>query len=224
MASPRPLPLVVSGLVFTMLALGLPLLHLRSSPSGLQVALIALPIAVLVTVLLVPGRAALSHFAFPLAHVPLMAALPELTGDRIYGGASGLLAFVAVVCAGAAYLVAATPRLVTRRVRPELIAVVGLVVALAVLVAFVFGVHGAKNAPWPALTGLVIGPLVAWWLVAHGLARHVALPTLDRAVRTRDLYALRERSRPRLTTFVLAAVLAVVALALLAFFYLWSPR
>jgi hypothetical protein len=223
MITPRPLPLVLSGLVFSLLALGMPLLHLGLSPGGLTLLLAALPPAVLVVMLLVPGRASLSHFAFPLSHLPLIAALPELAGDRIYGGPSGLIAFLAVLGAGAAYLVSATPRFVLRRTRVEVLAAVGLVVALAPLVAFVISALGTRSAPWPALTGLVVGPLLAWWLVAHGLARYVATPALDPAERTRALYLMRTSARPRLGTFVISAFMAAVALGLVAFFYLWRP-
>jgi hypothetical protein len=224
MLAPRPLPLVVSGLVFTALLIGLSMLHLQLQPRGATLLFAALPALVLVVMLLAPRRAALSHFAFPAAHVPLLVTLPELTGDRIYGGPSGLVAFVAVLGAGAAYLVAATPRFVARRVRIEALTGVALVLALAPLLAFAGSALATKTAPWPALTGLLLGPLVAWWLVAHGYVQHVALPALEPALRARSHFQLRDQARPRPAMFVAAAILSLFALSLIAFFYLWSPR
>ena len=224
MPLPRSLPLIVSGLVFTTLSIALPMLHLRVQPSGITLLFLALPPAVLVVMLLAPRSPALSHFAFPLAHLPMMLAHPELTGPRVYAGATGLVAFLAVVGAGAAYLVATTPRLTTSRARPELLVTLGALLALAPLLALAGPALAADTAPWASLTCLALGPLIAWWLVARGFVQQVALPAVDPALRARAFYLLRARVRPRPMTFVFAAIMSALALALLAFWYLWSPR
>lgn len=224
MLQPRPLPLVVSGAIFTALILGLPLLHLNIRPSGATLVFAIVPTLVLVAMLLAPRRPVLSHFAFPISHLPLLVALPDLAGDRVYSGFSGLVALLAVLGAGAAYIVAATPRLFARRARIEVLGAVGLVLGLAPLLAFTVSALTVDDAPWPALTALVIGPMVAWWLVAHGFARQVALLHQRPSERARAAYILRLQTRPRPALFVAAAVLSVLALSLIAFLYLWSPR
>jgi len=224
MPLPRSLPLIVSGLVFTTLCIALPMLHLHLRPTGGALLLLLIPPAVLVVMLLAPRLSALSHFAFPLAHLPILLAYPELTGPRVYGGATGLVAFLAVVAAGAAYLVATTPRLVASRARPEWLVVIGTLLALAPSIALTAPALVADTAPWASLTCLALAPLIAWWLVARGFLQHVALPAVDPATRTRAFYTLRERIRPRPATFVLAALASALTLGLLAFWYLWSPR
>lgn len=224
MPPPRTLPLLVSGLVFTLLAVVLPMLHLNLRPSGMTLLLLLIPPAMLIVMLLAPRLPGLSHFAFPLAHLPILLTHPDLAGPRIYSGPSGLVAFLAVVAAGAAYLVCTTPRLTTRRVRPEALAWIALVMALAPAIALAIPALASEHVAWPAMTCLVLAPLVAWWLVARNFVQHVAVPTLDPATRTRAFYALRSRSRPRTSTLVVALVLAVLALGLLAFWSFWSIR
>lgn len=224
MPLPRSLPLIVSGLVFTTLCIGLPMLHLRLHPGGATLLLLALPPAVLVVMLFAPRLPALSHFAFPLAHLPALLAYPELTGPRVYAGATGLVAFLAVVASAAAYLVATTPRLPASRARPELLVTIGAALALAPLLALAAPALAADTATWASLTCLALGPLIAWWLVARGFVQQVALPAVDPALRTRAFYTLRERIRPRPMTFLFAAIMSALALGLLAFWYLWSPR
>lgn len=90
------------------------------------------------------------------------------------------------------------------------------------MVALAVPALASEGAPWAALAA--IGPLVAWWLVAGKLAAHVAGPGLDRALRMRAFYALRERSRPRTLVLALTAVFALLSLALVIFWTLWSPR
>ncbi len=224
MPLPRSLPLIVSGLVFTMLCVGLPMLHLHLRPGGATLLFLALPPGVLLVMLLAPRLPALSHFAFPLAHLPVLLAHPELTGPRVYAGPAGLVAFLAVVGAGTAYLVASTPRLAASRARPELLVVLGAVLAQAPLLALAVPALASDTAPWAALTCLAIGPVIAWWLVARGFVQQVALPAIDPAARTRAFYTLRDRIRPRPMTFVFAAIAAALTLGLIAFWYLWSPR
>jgi len=158
--------------------------------------------------------------------VPLFIAHPEVVGPRIYGGTSGIVAFVAVVAAALAYFVAATPRLPASRPRPEPLVWVAAAIALAPTLALAVPALGTDGpgVSWAALTALLLGPLVAWWLVARRFAHGVALPSLDRSLRTRALYDLRERSRPRTSGLVVAVVFALVAAALFLFWLLWSPR
>jgi len=224
MLLPRSLPLIVSGLVFTMLCVGLPMLHLHLHPGGVTLLFLTLPPAVLVVMLFAPRLPALSHFAFPLAHLPVLLVHPELTGPRVYAGPAGLVAFLAVVGAGTAYLVSTTPRLVASRARPELLVAVGAVLALAPLLALAVPALATDAAPWASLTCLAIGPVIAWWLVARGFVQQVGLPAVDPATRARSFYLLRDRIRPRPMTFVFAAIASALALGLIAFWYLWSPR
>ncbi len=224
MPPPRTLPLLVSGLVFTLLAVVLPMLHLNLRPSGMTLLLLLIPPAMLVVMLLAPRLPGLSHFAFPLAHLPILLTHPDLAGPRIYAGASGLVAFLAVIASGVAYLVCTTPRLTTRRVRPEALASIGLAIALAPAVALAIPALASERVAWPAMTCLVLGPLVAWWLVARSFVQQVAVPALDPSARTRAFYALRSHARPRTTTLVVALVLAVLTLGLLAFWSFWSIR
>lgn len=222
--SPRPTTLAVSALVLWALVVVVPLGHLGLSLAGAVLAFAALPLAILVLMFALPGRAALSHAAFPLAFMPLFIAHPEVVGPRIYSGATGIVAFLAVVAAAVAYFIAATPRLPQSRARPEPLVMTAAVIALAPTFALALPALGADNAPWAGLTALLLGPLVAWWLVARRFAHEVALPALDPSLRTRALYHLRERARPRTSGLVLAVVFALIALALVLTWMLWSPR
>ncbi len=224
MPPPRTLPLLVSGLVFTLLAVVLPMLHLNLRPSGMTLLLLLIPPAMLVVMLLAPRLPGLSHFAFPLSHLPILLTHPDLSGPRIYAGPTGLVAFLAVVASGAAYLVSTTPRLTTGRLRPEPLALIGLVLALAPAIALAIPALASERVAWPAMTCLVLGPLVAWWLVARNFVQHVAVPVLDPGARTRSFYTLRNRARPRTATLVFALVFAVLVLGLLAFWSFWSIR
>jgi len=216
--------MLVAGVTCTALLFALPLAYLGQPISALVAALATLPLLVLLALLFRPHLVTLSHLAFPLAHLPLLLTRPELTGPRIYGGPSGLVAFLAVIAAGAAFFVTVTPRLEARRARPEALPLVGLLLALAPTLALFAPALATSNAPWGALLCIALAPLVSWWLVAHVFVRDVAMPALAPGQRVRALYRLRERSRPRSSRLVLAAILTVPALALTALWYLWSPR
>lgn len=224
MPTPRPLSMLVAGATFTALLLALPLVHLGQPITTLVAAMTALPLLVLVALLFRPHLVALSHLAFPLAHLPLLLTRPELTGPRIYGGPSGLVAFLAVIAAGAAFFVTTTPRLEARRARPEALPLIGLLLVLAPTLALFAPALATRSAPWGALLCIALAPLVSWWLVAHVFLRDVATPALAPGQRVRALYRLRERARPRTSRLVLAAILAAPALTLTALWYLWSPR
>lgn len=216
--------MLVAGATFTALLFALPLAHLGQPLTAPVIALSTAPLIVLLALLLRPRLAYLSHLAFPLAHLPLLLLRPELAGPRIYGGPSGLVAFAAVIGAGAAFFVTVDPRLEARAARPSVLPWVGLLLTLAVTFSLFAPALAAPKAPWGALLAVALAPLLSWWLVARLLTRDVALPTLAASHRVRALYRLRERSRPRTSRLVLAAFLTVPALALTALWYLWSPR
>lgn len=224
MPTPRPLSIFVAGATFTALLFALPLAWLGLPARPLLLVLATLPLLVLVGLLFRPASPALSHLAFPLSHLPLLLVRPELTGPRVYGGATGLVALLAVIGAGAAFVVAVNPRLDGSRFRPEPWSLAGLALVLAPTLALFLPALATASAPWGSLLAVALAPLLAWWLVARVFARDVALPALETGHRVRALYRLRERSRPRTPRLVLASVLTVLALALSAFWYLWSPR
>jgi len=224
MPTPRPLTVFVAGLVFTVLLLILPFAHLGLRLSALVVLLLAWPGAVLIALLGYARLPALTHLAFPLAHLPLLTTHPELAGPKIYGGPTGFIALLAVAAAGLAFFIATTPRLAPRRSRPEPLVLVGALLALAPTLALLAPALGTTETPWGALLCILLGPLVAWWLVARDLAQGVVLPSIDPALRMRSLYLLREQTRPSTSRLVFAVVSSALAIALSALWYLWSPR
>ncbi|MBL8783255.1 MAG: hypothetical protein JNJ59_00025 [Deltaproteobacteria bacterium] len=244
MTSSLRLPLLFAGLAFTVLVLGLPMAHVGLRPRGIELAFVLLPLGAIVAATLRPNLTILTHLLVPVAHLPLLAVHPELTGDTVYGGPKGLLALLAVAASFAIYLAVATPRKTSRgpaakgpaprpeatprerRLRlpahPLVLGALGL--TLAVLAALFLPALSQRNAPWQALSAIALGPILVWWLVARGLGQRILPPTLDEGQRLRALHDLAQSARPRPVILVLAALLAALSIGLGVFWSLWSPR
>jgi len=204
----------LSGLAFTTLAFGPPIVHLGAPLRGLELILAALPLVALV---FHHFRAApfLSHFAFPCAHLPLLLARPELSGPEVYGGLRGLIALLLLILTFVIFLLTTTrdPRTLFSSLRA--LPLMALAFALAPASALALAVLGTEGAPDSAALALLPGPLVALYVVT------LAPP---RATRAALISALAARSRPRTSILVTTALLALVAIAACAFWLFWSPR
>lgn len=238
----RPTLLLVAGLSVTVLTFGLPLAHLGARLPGSSIGLALLPLLVLGACSLRPTITLLTHLAFPVSHLPLLLAQPELVSREVYGGASGLFGLVAVATAFAMFLGAATTTLRPPKNRIPLYAHPELWRGFAIAVA----VGPILALALPALTSVDADPLGASVAIGSGLAISVLAAGfwMPRLVLGRDsgharghfegtagnasssdprLVALARQSRPSAarTAFVLA--IAAVALGGVAAWTYWRP-
>ncbi|MFO0746840.1 MAG: hypothetical protein U1F43_14385 [Myxococcota bacterium] len=222
--APRPLALFITGTLFTALFLAAPLAHQSLRPTARDLALLLVPTLVLLVCLARP-LPALLYGLFPASHLALLAFRPDLAGPMVYRTAWPLLA---VIGAGAGYLFAASRRLTPRALPPtsrsELPLVVGgALLALGPLLAFTLPALARDTEPQTAALTAVLGPLAAWYAAGRLLPRLVAPPALSGLAHREAWVALEGRPLPRRRTFIIAAVLAALALALAALWYMWGP-
>jgi len=222
-AAPRALALLITGLLFTALFLGVPLAHELPRPGARDLALALLP-AVILMVAVARPHPALIYALFPAAHLPLVLLRPELAGSNIYRNAWPLLA---VLGAGAAYLLAAARRLAPRPLlvapAPRVLLVVAAVLALAPLIAFMIPALGRDVEPQNAALAAVLGPTASWYAAGRLVPRLLTPPYLSAAGHRAAWAQLADRPPPKRKTFIIAALLAAVALGLAAVWYAWGP-
>ncbi len=111
----RPITLLASGLSLLLLLVVLPMAHLGTRPTGLQLTLMLLPAMTLIACSFRPNIPWLTHFAFPASHLPLLMSNKALTSGEIYGGVNGLLGLIAIIVSAIVFFASATPALPTRR-------------------------------------------------------------------------------------------------------------
>lgn len=166
MPTSRPNLLLVAGLSVTVLAFGLPLAHLGVRLPGSGLALALLPVLTLLACSFRPATVLLTHFAFPVSHLPLLVTHPDLASREVYGGASGLLGLVAIASAFTVFLIAATPTLrppkrpTPLHAHPDLWRGLAIAVAIGPILALAL----------PALTAVDVDPLGAAVAMGCGLA------------------------------------------------------
>jgi len=111
----RPITLLASGLSLLLLLVVLPMAHLGTRPTGLQLTLMLLPAMTLIACSFRPNITWLTHFAFPASHLPLLMSNKALTSGEVYGGVNGLLGLLAILVSAIVFFASVTPALPTRR-------------------------------------------------------------------------------------------------------------
>jgi len=235
--APRPLALFATGMLFTALFLAAPLAHQVPRVAARDVLLLLAPAIVLLVALARP-LPVLVYGLFPVSHLPLVLVRPELVTSTVYPTAWPLLA---VVTAGAAYVAAASRRLVIPtqgmpRVAPrDRIALVATaLIGLGPLIALILPAFGREVEPQTASLVAVLGPLASWYGVARLAPRLVLPPLLSRAAHAEawhalvppppsDALAAAALARRHRRAFLLAALVAALALGLAAAWYTFGP-
>ncbi|MCC6621966.1 MAG: hypothetical protein IT385_11960 [Deltaproteobacteria bacterium] len=232
--APRPLALFVTGTLFTVLFLAAPLAHQVPRASARDVLLLVAPAIVLLIALARP-LPVLIYGLFPVSHLPLVVLRPELVSPTVYPTAWPLLA---VVAAGAAYVAAASRRLAPKVMptpgpRDLWVLVASALVALGPLIALILPALRRDVEPQTAALVAVLGPLASWYAVARLVPRLVLPPLLSSAAHAEAWHALAPpppsdgaadpRARAHRRAFLVAALLAAVALGLAAAWYVIGP-
>lgn len=228
----RLLLLALVGATFTGLLLVAPANHaavwLGAPLDQVGWLLVALPLVALAAALAWP-RPWLTLWAYPAAHLPALAALPQLTAPSLYGGSDGFWALVAVTLSGAAWyvaqlwpvsrthpLVVTPPADASAPASPPLgrtLAYHGLQLGAGAFAVAIFAVFAhaafASDDPTPeaANVTLLAGGCAAWYaagrLVAGRLADAMLSPSERRRYQATAL--LVRRPAPRRVAFAVAA-------------------
>ncbi|MCB9729623.1 MAG: hypothetical protein H6744_04960 [Deltaproteobacteria bacterium] len=180
----RRLNLIGVGAVHTLLLVVLPALHVSTWTGtplpGAAPPLMALPFIALVAAAFHPRRW-LTLGIYPLAHLPVLVVVPELTGRLVYEGPLGLAALAAVALVAAAFTAVAvrmaepppaTPR-ARWRLRDLALPLTATATALLLFGVFLAPVllEGPHRDPAAAQLVLLIATAVAGWFgvrVARG--------------------------------------------------------
>jgi hypothetical protein len=201
---------IAVGAAFTALLLGLPAAHaIRWSRLPVDAWLLvglALPWFALMACL-VGRHPAWPTLGFPVSHLPLVMAVPELTDARIYGGLRGLLAVGAIAGVGVAWLAvtlgspAGGSRPKSGSVWPHPFGTGALFLAIGIFGAFAAPTFESGIADrWGAVVSLVVGLIAVWYAVGHLYVGRLGQVVFDRHARARylgDLYAVERRRRPK---------------------------
>lgn len=230
--TPRASPtLVASGLATTLLLLALPMLHLGLRPTTGMLALATLPVVALAVAVRFPAIPALTHFVFPVSHLPLLIAHPKLTSTEVYGGASGLFGLLAILVSGAVFLASTAPPIprptrtaedAPQRPWPRSLGTLRLLaLAFALLPALALTLATISSpdlAPENAALALLLGPLLAVGTVGLWLTRALTPGDRDEA-----LASLARRSRPSASRTTWVIIVAALAIGLTVFWSHWRP-
>lgn len=229
----RPITLLASGLSLLLLLVVLPMAHLGTRPTSLQLALMLLPAMTLIACSLRPTLPWLTHFAFPASHLPLLMSNKALTSGEVYGGVNGLLGLIAIVVSAIVFFASVAPALPARR-RPRP-AVTQPWIFVAIAIAFTLG--PALALTLPALTipdvdplnaalAIGLGPVIAvgtsLWMTRHTLGPSRTL-TLGPNAFPAALAALIVDSRPNAIRTVWVTAAAAFVLGLLILWTYWRP-
>ncbi|MCA9514442.1 MAG: hypothetical protein KC635_05830 [Myxococcales bacterium] len=221
------------GAIFTTLLLVVPALHAVSwlgvHLDAVAWALVALPFAVL---LAAAGRGPLwaGLFAWPVAHLPALVAVPALSDRSLYTGLSGFVALAAVALLGVAWFLsllwpsgraALRPPGAPRRPGPH--ALVLLAHALSVGVFGAFALAATRSPDTDVVSAnliLVIGVVVAFVVAGRWVAADLGGVVLEPASAARYRARLLVRRRVSRRSTALTAVAVVVSVLLLVLWYL----
>lgn len=221
------------GAIFTALLLVVPALHavrwLGVHIDAVAWALIALPFVVLLAQS-ARGPAWVGLFAWPVAHLPALIAVPALSDRALYAGVSGFVALAAVALLGVAWFLAllwpraraaARPPAAPRRAGPHPLVLLAHLLSLGVFGAFASAAMGSPEVDVvSANLTLLLGGVVAFAVAGRSVASSLGDVVLEPAAAARYRARLHVRRRVSRRSIALTALGVAASASLLAVWYL----
>ncbi|MGM0577037.1 MAG: hypothetical protein ACQEXJ_15030 [Myxococcota bacterium] len=228
----RRLVLASLGAILYALLVALPMAHVSAwaarAPDSVALGLAALPVVAWAVAVARPAPWA-TLWLFPVSHLPVLVAHPDLTGRPVYAGVDGMLALGAVVAVGAAWcgvaLAAPRPRRARRPLRDRLreaLLPAGTAVSLVlVLTAFVAPVLADDRAAdvAPSQLAVLAGVAVAAHVGGRRVVGDLGDLWFDGGERERWLAHVLAERRPSPRALAASLVIAALLAALVVFVY-----